>query len=101
MARYTLLYAAHDQGSKTGRKFTSDCYSRRRSKHSMVSCVVSFVNYLQSVSLSLTENVLILFCGGGGVCFVSLQVPLTSCASPWRAGETKNDVRSKPNRFLI
>jgi len=102
MARYTRLYAVHDQDSKAGRTFISDSCSRRSSKHAMVSCVVNFVNYLQSVSVSLLmENVLILFCGGGVVCFVSFQVPLTSCASPWRAGGTKNDVRSTSNRFLI
>ena len=68
MARYTRLYDVRDQGSKTGRTFISDCCSRRRSKHAMVSCVVNFGNYLQSVSVSLLmENVLILFCWGGGV----------------------------------
>ena len=67
MARYTRLYAVHDQDSKAGRTFISDSCSRRSSKHAMVSCVVNFVNYLQSVSVSLLmENVLILFCGGGG-----------------------------------
>ena len=91
----TQLYAVHDQDRKTARTFISDCCNRRRSKHSTVSCVIIFVNCLQSVSVDiLMENILILCCGGGGVvvCFVSFQVPLTSHASPWRAGGTKNDV---------
>jgi len=92
----TQLYAVHDQGSKTGRTFTADCCNRRRSKHATVSCAVNFVNCLQPVSVCiLMENVLIYFVGWGVVCFVSFQVPLTSCASPWRADGTKNDVRSK------
>jgi hypothetical protein len=87
-----------------GRKFISDCCNRSSSKHAMVSYAINFVNCLQTVSVAiLMEDVLILFCGWGGgiVCFVSFQVPLTSCASPWRAGETKNDVPSKLNRLLI
>jgi hypothetical protein len=98
MARYTLLYAAHDQGSKTGRKFTSDCYSRRRSKHSLVSCVVSFVNYLQSVSLSLTENVLILFCGGWGV-FVLFLFRSRSHPVPHRGERVKQRTMRVLNRI--
>jgi hypothetical protein len=64
----TQLYAVHDQDSKTARTFISDCCNRRRSKHAKVSCVVNFVNCLQSVSVAiLMENVLILFCGVGGL----------------------------------
>lgn len=37
---------------KTARTFISDCCSRRRSKNAMVSCLVNFVSYLQSVSAS-------------------------------------------------
>jgi hypothetical protein len=74
MARYTQLRAVHDQDSRTVRMFISHCCNRRRGKHATVSCVVNFVNCLKSVSVAiLMENVLILFCGVGVVCFVCFR----------------------------
>jgi hypothetical protein len=97
----TQLYAVHDQGSKTGRTVTAVCCNRRRSKRVTASCVV---NLLITCSLCLFVSkwkmLWFYFVGWGVVCFISFQVPLTSCASPWRAGGKKNDVRSKSNRLL-
>jgi len=34
-------------------------------------------------------------------CFVFFQVPLTSCASPWRAGETRNVASQKNCHYYV
>jgi hypothetical protein len=71
--------------------FNWNMCNRRQDKHIKASFVLILLNSTCSLCFLpfFVEQILVLF---------SFQVPLISCASPRRAGETKNDARPKSKR---